>query len=415
MKIGNLAYGLPKKGKWPKHLLFQKVVQVFPITKAIAFLSSIIAVTLVYYCSIYSKRKLQLVANNKVGNQFLQTFASLPGHGFGPYSELIHELEHASFSRFEKQTIDRSSFTIHGRRTVVIAVGNEQLQDYVNNLNCFVHMSTGVRPIIFSLDFKLTKLLNARNIPTIQLHSFVRLFSQEALENDSTAIFGTKLFSIITHAKTWVTYRIMRESYDLIMTDLDVIWCKNMMNVFSDLSTRFSRVDIFMQSNQSSKLVKAQVNTGFYYVRSNQLVLELYKRVASTMPTAIGNGQDDQGLFSDIACCPPINKPFCPRVKWQKYQRVDSRLECHWNSSNTERNVVKIQYLPLRDFPNGYSDGFNRRLSEIPNGFYRRQCFARNITIWHANFCTGRKKRRIMQDQGVFFGRNPNACIMHQS
>lgn len=331
-------------------------------------------------------------------------------HVSDPYYKLLHKLEGASLSNLEKETIQENSFEILGRRTVVITVATLQVQDYVKTLNCFVKMSSGVRPIVFSLDLNLSKILKEKNVPSIELHHFIGLFSHEDMKENSTALFGTELFSIITHSKIWITFLLTQQGYDVIMTDLDVIWCKDMLKVFAELATKFPRIDIFMQSNQRKKHLKAQLNTGFYYAKSSKDVVELYELLVRAIPSAIEKGQDDQGLFWDLICCPPLKQPFCPQVKWHKYQNKELSLECHWNSIEKYKAAVKIQYLSLRDFPNGHADGFSRELNELPHGFYHKQCITQNITIWHVNFCTGKKKRRIMQRQGVFFGADWKVC-----
>lgn len=346
-------------------------------------------------------RKTQLIATSA---------EKLSGHAYEPYYEYISKLKGVSLSSIEKAAIEKNSFKILGRRTVVVTVGTEQVQDYVQNLNCYVRISSNVRPIIFSLDSQLSELLRAQNLSILEAHYFIPLFSDREMKNGSTALFGTEHFSIITHSKIWIAYLLIQEGYDFIMTDLDVIWCKDMTEVFAKLSTTFPTVDIFMQSNQRNRLLKAQLNTGFYYARSSEQVFKLYKLLVSAIPNAIRKGQDDQGLFWDLICCPPLNHPLCPHVTWRKYNNIDLKLECHWKSETKPQAVVKIQYLPLRDFPNGYSDGFNRGLNEIPPGFYHKQCITKNITIWHVNFCTGKKKRVIMQNQEVFSGAHWKGC-----
>lgn len=312
------------------------------------------------------------------------------------------------------------------RKAVIITVASYDIREMVRNLVCFVSQTTGnAKPIVFALDSNLSTYLRKYKIPSIAFHSDVQVKSANetktalkmaeghrqqrtasASQDGIPARWGTQKFSGISNNKLVVAYHVLKQGYDVLLTDVDVMWCRDMTTRFNTFLHDYPDFDMFMQSNRPMEHGTGQLNTGFYYAKSTPGVVELFEGLSKQSPKAILSGQDDQTFFWGFMCRaghPPTDRSMTGVVKYE-----DGETTCQWNE-----NRVLLLFLPLMEFPNGavrFNSSEGVRMKVHPKGFYRDKCRKKEVAMWHVNYVTAYMKRHVMMGQDVWISRDNGSC-----
>lgn len=311
------------------------------------------------------------------------------------------------------------------RKTVIATVASYDIRNMVYNLICFVEQSTeGATPVLFSLDIELTLYASKHNIPSIAFHSSAQVKSanetysklkhetipQRKNLDGEPAFWGTQEFSGISNNKLVIVYHLLKLGYDVLLTDVDVVWCRDMLPIFARYVNDYPDFDIFMQSNRAAENGTGQLNTGFYYAKATEGVVSLFESLASKSPEAILKGQDDQTFFWGHTCRAghvPTDQSFTGVIRYE-VGRGGWKTICQWNGKK-----VVLLFLPLADFPNGAVRfrKYNRLDAiEYSRGISREMCRRKEVAIWHVNYVQAHMKKAVLNRNGLWISRANGTC-----
>lgn len=315
----------------------------------------------------------------------------------------------------EREILLRQSFPVgdaNGRRAVIVTVASHDVSHFVLNLRCFVRQTSKKDIVLFSLDSNMTSIAKREGIETIGWHPIKPncKFSsvEQKLSNDSNPhLYGSQAFSSITLSKLDIVRQILSTGLDVILSDVDIVWCKDVPGQFKQLLNKHPAIDIFMQSDTRHDGIIGPLNTGFYYVKSSPNVMKLFDGLIKESNHRHSLSGDDQGLFWGYACSRGRNRKKGYGVTNMNEGKNGSHplFLCQWNDGS-----VKIMFLPVSEYPNGSSDPEGRVYKEVPEGYYREVCKRKQISIWHVNYCKGDVKERRLKEQNVWISRNNGTC-----
>uniref|UniRef100_A0A7N0URV7 Nucleotide-diphospho-sugar transferase domain-containing protein n=1 Tax=Kalanchoe fedtschenkoi TaxID=63787 RepID=A0A7N0URV7_KALFE len=201
----------------------------------------------------------------------------------------------------EDETLD-SMLTRTARsqnRTLIVAVVNKA---YVENevysgsatmLGTFLEsfwLGENTRPLLDNL------LLVAADQTTYDKCRFLRLNCYK-METDGVDFGGEKLymsddFIKMMWSRTQLLLNVLKLGFNFIFTDTDVLWLRNpFMNLSNDMNIDFqiSCDDL----NPNSSFTDCQINTGFYFVRSNNRTIALFDKWHSMKDNSTGKKEQD--------------------------------------------------------------------------------------------------------------------------
>lgn len=347
-------------------------------------------------------------------------------------------------SKKDLNTLLRASFTVgHGkthRRAVIVTAASHDVDRFAANLRCFVQQTSRKDIVLFALDTLMhAHATGVMRVPTVPWYSVrqpvdeednleakaIRDPTNKEEEKKQPHLFGTHAFSGITLSKLDIVRNVLEAGYDVLFTDVDVVWCRDLPSLFAGLVATYPQYDIFIQSNQKEPDVLGQVNTGFYYVKRGANILDMYARLAGNESVKWHNRSgDDQTLFWGFACkggryLGPGNgvSTFTDvqgrnrfRCQWRSDDKIKQLKETGKKEIDETKDVVNIMFLPVREFPNGSADPKGRALVHVPKGYYRDACRSGEVAMWHVNFCPGQLKERRLREQNVWIADDRGKC-----
>lgn len=326
-----------------------------------------------------------------------------------------HHTDSIIFDAFE--VIHMSSFYIQGnvaqRELIIVTAATNHYDTFVRNLRCFVRQSSNHDIVLFAFDEQIFQTAQKEDIPVIPWYDFdtpktVSKLSETGGRKDSIPHpFGSDQFSGISLAKLHVVRYLLNLGLDVIFTDTDTIWCDNIPNIIQRMIVEYPSFDIFIQSNTDANDKKGQANTGFYYAKSSDNVIEMFNDLAVKSHTFRESSKDDQTLFYKTVCMG--GRPIKNGAGYSTF--VDSEGErrniCKWTNGN---QTVELMYLPVNSFVNGISDPDGFRQDKLPRGRYRSLCKAKKIALWHVNYCKSHLKEQRLKDQNVWISTFKHGC-----
>lgn len=340
------------------------------------------------------------------------------------HAVILHSSTGAKSKKPEKGSIVNNTKVIK-QKTVIATVASYDIRNLVHNLMCFVHQSTvGATPVVFALDMELTSYARERNIPSIAFHPNVQVKSANETATElknangherenrdgEPAFYGTQKFSGISNNKLLVVYHLLKHGYDVLLTDVDVVWCRDMLHTFGNYVNDYPSFDMFIQSNRATENGTGQLNTGFYYTRATEGTVSLFESLSVHSPKAILKGQDDQTFFWRHICRgghAPSGRSMTGVMRYkvgpEKWETI-----CQWN----EKRAVLL-FLPLAEFPNGavrfLTHGSQGKI-QYARGLSRERCHRKEVAMWHVNFVKAHMKKGVMVRNNLWISRDNGTC-----
>lgn len=320
-----------------------------------------------------------------------------------PYS-LFHEYDS---SVFQANTFKLPLKSSH-REVVMITAATHHYADMLKNLRCSILQSSRREIILFALDSEMVSIAKKHGISVIPWYLSHRLTSWDSGEKMSgPGLWGTQLFNRISSQKLEIVKYVLHRGLDVIFTDLDTVWCKDIPAIFQSMLSKHPHTDIFIQSNTRSENETGQPNTGFYYARSNRAVLNFFNTLFIKIEKSRLNIPDDQTIFWREACKAGKQLPNGDGLMESKSKNGTVEKVCRWNNGD-----MKISYLPLEEFPNGSRDLEGRPPHKVPKGYYGKLCRSKRISLWHINFISGSLKERRLKEQNLWLTSQNGSCIL---
>lgn len=309
----------------------------------------------------------------------------------------------------------RNAFSIAGRSVVIITAASQDVAKFISNLKCFTDQTTQKPVTLFSLDSNMSTYAKEREISTIEWYSTSLKLENEALAKKPIPgkdrviphLFGSQRFSSITLTKLDIVRQVLRMGLDVIFTDVDIVWCRNIADEFAHYIAKYPLYDSFMQSNTQNASQIGQLNTGFYYMKSTPKTLILYDGLVEQSSNWYNRSGDDQTLFWGYVCSGGRKRAMNGVIELSENMTnvKEPQFLCQWNDSS-----VQILFLPTSQFPNGALDPEGRNLGKVPMKYYRGACQQKKVAIWHINYCRGDAKEMRLRQQDVWLSNENNTC-----
>ncbi|KAL5560518.1 hypothetical protein UlMin_036729 [Ulmus minor] len=123
------------------------------------------------------------------------------------------------------------------------------------------------------------------------------------LETDGVDFRGEKLymseeFIRMMWTRTWFLLEVLKRGYSFIFTDMDVVWLRNPFEKLSKNETEDLQISTDMFFADPWKEKHQLINTGFYFVRSNNKTIALFDKWYKMKDNS--TGQKEQDVLADL-------------------------------------------------------------------------------------------------------------------
>lgn len=135
-------------------------------------------------------------------------------------------------------------------------------------------------------------------------------------------------------------------------------------------------------------------NTGFYYAQSSIHVIDMFARILQYAAKDPNSHINDQVVANHVMCKPVGNGREIP-----SHKRHDGRVgsACVWDAR------VRIESLPLAQFPNGGAFFGKVKVFDMEHGVLDRWCRDGIISAIHNNWVKGEQlKKERFQKHGMW-------------
>jgi len=275
--------------------------------------------------------------------------------------------------------------------TIVVSVCNTGYLDFCKNFVCHLNRIGVTNYLIFALDEQLLS-----NLIAVKAHVFlldndfgetVQEQNQAPGEKDA-APFGSADFVRISKRKSKFVLDILLLGYDVIFSDVDVIWFEDLRNRMSQSSN-----DIVIQSDalaSKNQDLNFNINSGLYLAKSSPQTVEAFKAIIKHGKLA---NLSEQKSFNHILCGGFKDHPGGPGT------RIGTK-----NCELTKHMHTSVEILSLEEFPNG-SD------MELWSALIETKEIPGTIYALHANNINSTAlKTSMLVDSGLWYERTEKVC-----
>ncbi|KAG5231113.1 Nucleotide-diphospho-sugar transferase family protein [Salix suchowensis] len=112
----------------------------------------------------------------------------------------------------------------------------------------------------------------------------------EGVDFGKEQIFMSRDFISMMWRRTLLLLDILKHGYNFIFTDVDVMWLRNPL---SRLSIHNESVDLEMSTGHFNGDPRSEINTGFYYIRSNSKTVSLFDAWYGRKDNSTGKKEQD--------------------------------------------------------------------------------------------------------------------------
>lgn len=263
--------------------------------------------------------------------------------------------------------------------TVIISALNYGYRGIMMNWVCNMRHLGITNYVIAALDADLYKFAYTRSLPTYLENTIFQGLNASIL---SDASYGTDAFKQLTKMKSRVVVRILKEGYNVVWSDADIVYFKNpLLNMWSygaDLSIQTNAPDNEPMNG------RRRINSGFYLARSNPATIKAFEDV---IRYASKSKMSEQPCFYDVMC-------------GKDGQTAEGDDTCRYNG-------MLVKLLDRHVYPNGITDGiWDVAPGTIPEKFP-------NLYILHNNWVKGAegKRERFERHGFIFYDRESELCV----
>jgi hypothetical protein len=128
---------------------------------------------------------------------------------------------------------------------------------------------------------------------------------------NSTAVheWNSDGFKRITKLKSQQVLRLLQQGYNVLWTDLDVIWKANPLPDLLRLLTEDDH-DVLIQSDAAAqKEASTLINSGFYYVKQTEHTVRAFQEIVND--AAAAHDESEQPSFHRVLCRHRLNSDNC--------------------------------------------------------------------------------------------------------
>ncbi|KAK9749138.1 hypothetical protein RND81_02G104800 [Saponaria officinalis] len=138
------------------------------------------------------------------------------------------------------------------------------------------------------------------------LHCY-RLVTDDGLDFMGEQLAKTHGFISLMWRRTLFLLEVLERGYNFIFTDVDMIWLRNPFTILTTNTTQDLDIQFSLDSKNTTFTIN-RVNTGFYYVKSNNKTISLFKKWYDMKDMSRNRVKDQdilqlltwQGVFTDL-------------------------------------------------------------------------------------------------------------------
>lgn len=273
------------------------------------------------------------------------------------------------------------------RRVAIIAPTTYHYRHFLVNLQCSIERVAGRQALVFALDDRIAAFAKRRGYRVLGPFKDMK-WKRDA--GDAPHSYRSEKFRYITKMKLEAVRKTLLAGYDVLLTDVDVVWCDDAVQKLAKMIEEGFIGDVLIQSD-SPRYSKdwVRINTGFYYAKATSHVSDLFEATIRFSSRPENSGWDDQKSFIATAC------------NWTKLSeeaagRANLTL-CRWDDR------VYVRALPIMEYLNGAVFVNGTRLGRLPLGQLRDMCMSKRIVMWHNNWILAHRKLERFQQQKLWF------------
>jgi len=263
--------------------------------------------------------------------------------------------------------------------TIILSALNFGYREIMMNWVCNMRHLGITNFVIAALDADLYKFAYTHGLPTYFENTIFQGLNSSLIADAS---YGTDSFKQLTKMKSRVVVRLLREGYNVVWSDCDIILFKNPLeNMWS------YNADLVIQTNAPDNEPmngRRRINSGFYLARSNAQTIRGFEDV---IKYASRSRMSEQPCFYDVLC-------------GKKGETSVGVTGCMYQGMN-------IQLLDRHVYPNGITDGiWDTEPGMIPKKFPA-------LYILHNNWVKGAggKQARFERHGFILYDKETELCV----
>lgn len=267
--------------------------------------------------------------------------------------------------------------------TIILSALNYGYRGIMMNWVCNMRHLGITNFVIAALDADLYKYAYTRSLPTYLENTIFQGLNSSII---SDASYGTDSFKQLTKMKSRVVVRLLKEGYNVVWTDSDIIYFRNplqdMWGYNADLAIQTNAPDNEPMNG------RRRLNSGLYLARSNPATIQAFEDI---IVFASKSRMSEQPCFYDVMC-------------GKEGQTAEGDDTCKYNGM-----VVKLLNRHL--YPNGITDGiWDTTAGKIPEKFP-------HLFILHNNWVKGAdgKRERFERHGFILYDRESELCVYPES
>lgn len=263
--------------------------------------------------------------------------------------------------------------------TIILSALNYGYRGIMMNWVCNMRHLGITNFVIAALDADLYKFAYTRSLPTYLENTIFQGLNASII---SDATYGSDSFKQLTKMKSRVVIRLLKEGYNVVWSDSDIIFFKNPLQDMWGYN-----VDLVIQTNAPDNEPmngKRRINSGFYLARSNAATIQAFKDIIAF---ASKSRMSEQPCFYDVMC-------------GKEGQTAEGNDKCRYKG-------MVVQLLDRHKYPNGITDGiWDTTPGKIPDKYP-------NLFILHNNWVKGAdgKRQRFERHGFILYDKESELCL----
>lgn len=263
--------------------------------------------------------------------------------------------------------------------TIILSALNYGYRGIMMNWVCNMRHLGITNFVIAALDADLYKFAYTRSLPTYLENTIFQGLNASII---SDATYGSDSFKQLTKMKSRVVVRLLKEGYNVVWSDSDIIYFRNPLQDMWSYN-----VDLAIQTNAPDNEPmngRRRLNSGLYLARSNAATINAFEDI---IVFASKSRMSEQPCFYDVMC-------------GKEGQNAEGDDMCKYNGM-----VVKL--LDRHVYPNGITDGiWDSAPGKIPEKFP-------NLFILHNNWVKGAegKGQRFERHGFILYDKESELCV----
>lgn len=263
--------------------------------------------------------------------------------------------------------------------TIILSALNYGYREIMMNWVCNMRHLGISNYVIAALDADLYKFAYTRSLPTYLENTIFQGLNASLI---SDATYGSDSFKQLTKMKSRVVVRLLREGYNVMWTDSDIIYFKNPLQ-----SMWAYNVDLVIQSNAPDNEPmngRRRLNSGLYLARSNAQTIQGFEDI---IRFASRSRMSEQPCFYDVLC-------------GKNGETAIGDNACTYQG-------MTVQLLDRHLYPNGITDG----IWDSPDGTIPSKFPA--LYILHNNWVKGAegKRARFERHGFILYDKESELCL----